>query len=323
MSRDGRTAQNPQAIGRQGWLDIGYRTVQAIGQKNLSLMAAGAAFYGLMSLFPGLAAVVAISGMLISPDLLVTASDRLAGLLPEAARTIIMDQLRELTATDEAALNLAAIFAVLVALFLASRAVQNVIIGLNVVYDEDEERGFFKILGTNVVMTLGIIFGMILSVIVVAGLPAFAAWATLPAWLDTLLDVLRWPLLFLIGAGGISILYRHGPCRRAARWRWIRPGAILACLLWVLGSAGFSFYVQSFGNYNETFGTLGGVVILLTWLWLSAFIVLLGALVDAETEAQTRHDSTIGPDRPMGERGAVKADTLGRGWGERKNPDPV
>ncbi len=323
MSGHGRTAKRPRGIGLRGWLDIGYRVQKAVLQKNVSLIAAGVAFYGLLSLFPGLTAAVAISSLLISPDMLVAASDRLAAILPDAAESIILGQMRELASADQAALNLAAILALALALFSASRAIQNVIVGINMVYDEEDDRGFLKSIGINILMTLGVIVGLILSVIIVAGLPALATYAPLPAWVGTLLEWLRWPLLFLVSVGGIAVLYRHGPSRRAARWRWIGPGAVLACLLWVMGSVGFSLYVQSFGNYNETFGALGGVIILLTWLWLSAFIILLGALVDAETEAQTRHDSTTGPTRPMGERGAVKADTLGKSWGDKREGNPT
>jgi membrane protein len=135
--------------------------------------------------------------------------------------------------------------------------------------------------------------------------------------IDDVVMFLRWPFLFLMGAAGIAVLYRLGPDRRSAKWRWLTPGAFVACALWVAGSYGFSLYVQSFGSYNETFGALGGVIILLTWLWLSAFIVLLGALLDAELEAQTKRDSTVGEDRPIGQRGAVKADTVGAALGEK------
>ena len=122
--------------------------------------------------------------------------------------------------------------------------------------------------------------------------------------------------MLALGIFGIAVLYRLAPSRRRARWRWISPGAAFACLLWVSATVAFSRYVQAFGSYNETFGTLGGVVITLTWLWLSAFVILLGALIDAEIEAQTARDSTVGEGRPMGERGAVKADILGESFSE-------
>lgn len=308
MSR-GRNASHPTAIPAKGWLDIGRRVVTRQSDAHLGLLAAGVAFYGLLSLFPGITAAVAIVGLVLDPSVILQNSQSLAALLPESAREIVMGQLREVTGADSASLSFAALFAVLLALYSASKAVASLISGLNVVYEEDEDRGFITLTLLKMGMTLGLIGGLLLGVIVVAALPAIASWFG-AAFLSDLIMYLRWPVLFVIAGAGIACLYRYGPDRRAAKWRWLTPGAGLACLLWVAGSFGFSLYVQSFGTYNETFGALGGVIVLLTWLWLSAFIVLLGALLDAELEAQTARDSTIGPSRPMGERGAVKADTL-------------
>lgn len=202
-------------------------------------------------------------------------------------------------------------FSLAIALYSASKAVANFIAGLNVIYQEKETRNFFLVKALTIVLTAFLIIGLLIAIIVVAAIPVVAAIFGDYGIIDDLVMFLRWPFLFLMGAFGIAVLYRLGPNRRSARWRWLTPGAFVACALWVSGSFGFSLYVQSFGSYNETFGALGGVIILLTWLWLSAFIVLLGALLDAELEAQTKRDSTVGDDRPIGERGAVKADTVG------------
>lgn len=315
MSR-GRSALRPTRIPFKGMLDVLVRMWHRQAHLNLGLIAAGIAFYGLLSLFPGITAAVAFAGTFLDPEMLVENSDEITTLLPDAARTIVMGQLRDVANADSSTLSFAALFSLGIALYSASKAVANFIAGLNFIYEEKETRNFFLVKALTIVLTAFLIIGLLTAIIVVAAIPVVAAIVGDFGLVDDLVMFLRWPFLFLMGAFGIAVLYRLGPNRRSARWRWLTPGAFIACALWVSGSFGFSLYVQSFGSYNETFGALGGVIILLTWLWLSAFIVLLGALLDAELEAQTERDSTIGEDRPMGERGAVKADNLGPARGE-------
>ncbi|MBM2320576.1 MULTISPECIES: YihY/virulence factor BrkB family protein [Marivita] len=315
MSR-GRFAHRPTHIPTKGILDVLVRMWNKQTHLNLGLIAAGIAFYGLLSLFPGITAIVAFAGTFLNPEMLVENSEDIAALLPEAAQTIVLGQLRDVANADSSTLSFAALFSLAIALYSASKAVANFIAGLNVIYEERETRNFFVVKALTILLTIFLIVGLLVAIIVVAAIPVIAAIFGDYGIIDDVVMFLRWPFLFLMGAFGIAVLYRLGPNRRSAKWRWLTPGAFVACALWVGGSYGFSLYVQSFGSYNETFGALGGVIILLTWLWLSAFIVLLGALLDAELEAQTKRDSTVGEDRPMGERGAVKADTLGASIGE-------
>ncbi|WP_135502826.1 YihY/virulence factor BrkB family protein [Roseovarius aestuariivivens] len=310
MSR-GRAAQSPGQIPLVGLLDVGFRLVRHIMRLNVGLLAAGIAFYGLLSIFPGITAAVALAGLMMPDDMLLSASELLASFMPDAARDIVMGQLDDVVSSDQNTLSVAALAALALALYSASRAVGNFIAGLNIIYGEVETRGFFKLRALTLFLTLALIVGVLFCILVVAAIPALAALFGARGWLLDGLLIIRWPLMFAMGAFGIGMLYRYAPNRRPAKWRWLTPGAVLACLLWVAGSVGFSLYVQRFGSYNETFGALGGVIILLTWMWLSAFIILLGAQLDAELEAQTEIDSTIGADRPMGERGASKADNLG------------
>ncbi|WP_439124024.1 YihY/virulence factor BrkB family protein [Marivita sp.] len=315
MSR-GRAARRPTQIPAKGFLDVLVRMWHKQATLNLGLIAAGIAFYGLLSLFPGITAAAAFAGVFLQPGMLVENSSEIAAMLPEAAKDIVMGQLRDVANADRSTLSFAAMFSLGIALYSASKAVANFIAGLNFIYEEKETRNFFLVKALTVLLTLILITGLLIAIIVVAAIPAVAAIFGDYGVVDDLVLFLRWPFLFLMGALGIAVLYRLGPNRRSAKWHWLTPGAFVACALWVAGSYGFSLYVQSFGSYNETFGALGGVIILLTWLWLSAFVVLLGALLDAELEAQTKRDSTVGEDKPMGERGAVKADTLGSARGE-------
>ena len=307
----GRGAKSPWQIPFLGWLDIGWRVFKKISLNRIGLVAAGIAFYALLALFPSITAAVALVGVAFDASILLDSSGWLLAALPAAVAEIITQQITEVSTADAETLGFAAILALLVAFWSASKGVGSFVDGLNVIYEEHEDRGFIKLKLITFLLTIGMIAGLALSVLLVAAIPtALAFFGNSEFWKTTTL-LIRWPLMFALGVGGIAILYRFAPSRRDAKWHWVSPGAVLACLFWVVATLGFSFYVQSFGTYNETFGALGGVVILLTWLWISAFVVLLGAQVDAEIEAQTKRDSTVGPDRPIGERGAVKADTLG------------
>ncbi len=313
----GRLAKKPTHISAYGFLDVGFRMWKRQASLNLGLIAAGIAFYGLLSLFPGITAAAALAGVFLEPGMLIENSDEITRMLPEAAKGIVMGQLADVANADSSALSFAALLGFAIALYSASKAVANFIAGLNFIYEEEETRNFFIVKALTIFLTVVMIIGLLIAIIVVAAIPVVASIFGDYGIIDDVVMFLRWPFLFLMGAAGIAVLYRLGPNRRSAKWRWLTPGAIVACALWVAGSYGFSLYVQSFGSYNETFGALGGVIILLTWLWLSAFIVLLGALLDAELEAQTEHDSTVGEDRPIGQRGAVKADTIGASLGEK------
>lgn len=307
----GRHAQTPIHIDRAGWLDIMARIWNGIGQLHIGLLAAGVAFYGLLSLFPAISAGVAMTGLFFDPATLLAQADWLLNMLPQSASDLISDQISEVAGATQGSLGLAASVSLAIALWFSSNATASLVEGLNLIYDEEDTRGFIKTRLLVIALTVAMIIGLALTLVVVAAIPAAMTLVGAGETVTRLALTLRWPVMFVVGVLGIAALYRFGPDRRHARWRWVTPGAVLACILWVGGTFGFSVYVQSFGTYNETFGTLAGVIVLLTWLWLSAFVVLLGAQFDAETEAQVAKDTTVGEDRPMGQRGATKADTLG------------
>ncbi|MBV7378858.1 YihY/virulence factor BrkB family protein [Maritimibacter dapengensis] len=315
MSR-GRDANRPRSIPTAGYLDVLSRCWARLGPLKLGLIAAGIAFYGLLALFPAITAAVALTGIAVDPGLLADRSEWLLSAVPASAAELISAQIAEVAGAEEGALTLAAIVSVLIALWSASNGTGSMVQGLTSVYEEEETRGFVKLKLLNIALTVALILGLAVAVIVVAAIPAGLEWVGAGETLQTLANWLRWPIMFALGLLGISVLFRFGPDRRNALWRWVTPGAALGCVLWVLATLGFSFYIQNFGSYNETFGTLAGVIVLLTWLWISAFVILLGALFDAELEAQTRRDSTVGKERPAGQRGAFKADNIGRARGE-------
>ncbi|WP_370160416.1 YihY/virulence factor BrkB family protein [Limimaricola soesokkakensis] len=287
-------AKNPDAhpgdINKPGWLATLKRVYSEIGDDHVSLIAAGCAFYGLLAIFPGIVAAMAIAGLFFEPSTVVDQLQALSGFLPQQAAEIVLSQAKEVAGSEEGGLGLAALFGILVAIYSASKGVQSLMEGLNVAFEAEESRGLVKFNLVKLALTLGMILGFLLIVAVAALLPAVLGVLPWGATTEWIINFVRWPVLLILVALGLAILYRYGPDRGDKKWRWITPGAGLACLLWLVGSIGFAFYVRNFGGYNETFGALGGVIVLLMWLWLSSFIVLMGAEFDSEMERQAKHD---------------------------------
>ncbi|MCF7701882.1 YihY family inner membrane protein [Loktanella sp. M215] len=320
----GQAATNPAEIPTAGWWDILKRVKSEVSDDHVSVVSAGVAFFGLLAVFPAVAALVAIVGFVLDPSDIADQLGKIVSLLPENAAAIIQDQIVQVTGGGETATGFAAIIGFLLALYGATKGMMTLMEGMNIAYDETETRGFVRLYATGVALTLFLIFGLLLAFGVILVLPAVVGLFGLPDGFETAISWLQWPLLAVLTMFGLAIVYRFGPSRQDPKWRWVSPGAVLSTILWLVGTIGFSLYAQNFGSYNETYGTLGGVIILLTWLWLSAFIILGGAELNSEIEHQTRKDTTTGPAQPEGQRGAVKADTrpdklAGCDWTESKD----
>jgi membrane protein len=273
-------------------------------------MAAGVAFYSFMALFPALIAALLLYGLVRDPaDVRAQAADWTKN-MPSDAASVVTTQLEQLTKSSQPSLGIGLVVALLLALWSAAGGVGNLITALNVAYDEEETRGFVK----RKLLALGLTLGAIVFVVVTLALVAAA-----PAVLDHLvgsgparwgLEAARWLLLVLAMAAALAVLYRVGPDRADPRFSWVSVGAVTATVVWIVVSVGFSIYVDNFGSYAKTYGALAGVVVLLLWLWMTMYVVLLGAELNAESEQQTIADTTTGKPRPLGERGAVKADSV-------------
>lgn len=278
----------------------------------MPLIAAGIAFFGLLALFPGIATLLSLAGFLFDSAIVLRQVEALQGVAPEEPIVLVRDQVRALADQASAEAGLTVAVSLIVSLFWASRGVDNLVEGINVAYGELETRNIFKrnavSLSLTVVLTALALTALSLSLAV----PWLAERIGLAGAADLIVRWGRWPMLLLLTLGFLSVVYRYAPARRPARWSWVTPGAVLAATGWFLASIAFSFYVRNFGAYNPTYGALAGVVILLLWMWLTSFVVLLGAHLDAEMEHQTRLDTTRGPTRPMGRRNAHMADTVGR-----------
>lgn len=271
-------------------MDIAVSVFRRIGDDNVSLIAAGIAFYGLLAVFPGIAACMALAGLFAQPSAIVDQFERLGQLLPSEAAAIIISQASDVAGSRDGGLGLAAVTGILIAIYSSSKGIRSMITGLNVAFGVSEKRGIILQYVLTFVMTLLLIIGLLMAIGSTIVIPATFALLPLPAMVEGLVSGLRWPLMAAFTVFGLSLIYRYGPNRPRPRWRWITPGAAIACVLWVAGSVLFALYVSNFGSYNETFGSLGGVVILLMWLWLSAFIILLGAEIDSEMEKHAKRD---------------------------------
>jgi membrane protein len=302
----GRGADTPQEIPAKGWKDIAKRTGKEVKADQVPLLAAGVAFYVLLALFPAIIAGVSIYGLVADPQTVRDQINRLAETLSPETATLIGQQVQQVTSSAGGALGVATVIGILTALWSASSGMKALITGVNLAYDETEGRKFVKLRGLSILMTLAamVLLGVALALIV--GFPAVPdSWPTVLQWTAA---VLRFVLLAVLLMAGLAALYRYAPDRDKPKWSWSSPGSVVATLLWVLASVGFSIYVNAFGNYNKTYGALAGVIILMFWLYLTAFVVLVGAELNAEMELQTARDTTAGPEQPLGERDAHAAD---------------
>lgn len=307
----GRESDTPREIPRSGWRDILLRTRDAIGKDYVGLLAAGMAFYALLAIFPGVGAVVSLYGLIANPDTVQQHLQILSGLMPQQAYEILDQQMSRLVGNRQQTLSLAAAGSLLLGLWGATKGVRAFIAAMNIAYGEEEKRGFIKLNLIALALTGFLVVLAVLALVTVLVVPALVKVLPMSSTLNWLITLLRWPAIAAIFVVTLAVLYRFTPSRNDARWSWLSLGSVVAVALWLVASVAFSIYVRNFGSYNETYGSLGAVVALLMWLWLSAYFIIAGAELNAETERQTRHDSTVGKPKPMGERGAYAADTLG------------
>ena len=318
----GRGATTPTEIPAKGWKDIAWRVFQEFNDDRVMLVAAGVTFYLLLALVPALTALVSIYGLIFDPAQVVSQVQALTGVVPGGGVEIIQEQLERLTSQDSSSLSFAFLFSLGVALWSANAGMKSIFDAMNIAYDEQETRSFVKLTAISLLFTLGAIVGIIVLMGVVVALPAYLSNTRLGTTFEALLQVGGYVVMLGLLAVAFSVLYRYGPCRDDARWRWITPGGVLAAVVLVITSIGFSWYVANFGSYNATYGSLGAIIGFMTWVWIASIILIMGAEVNAEMEHQTRRDTTTGSREPLGERGAVVADSVGARWGSNDvSPD--
>jgi membrane protein len=304
----GAHAEQPTQIPRKGWWQIARRAWKEAKTDQVPLLAAGVAFKSFLSLFPAMIAAVLIYGLISDPKTVASQAQQIAAALPKDAAGVITTQMTAITSTPQQSLGIGLIIALVFALWSASGGVSNLMTAVNIAYDEQETRGFIK--RTALSLTVGAIVFVVLTIALVAVAPAVLDNLVGTGPVRWLLEAARWVLLLIAVMVALAVVYRVAPDRDAPKFSWVSVGAVLATIIWLIASLGFSLYVDNFGKYGKTYGALAGVIVLLLWLWISCYIVLLGAEMNAEAEQQTVKDTTEGTPRPLGDRNAVKADTL-------------
>ena len=309
-ARPGGDADRPTQIPARGWWQVTRRAFKESSADNVGILAGGIAYAAFIAIFPALVAGISLFGLVADPATIAQQAEGVLAALPQEAQPLIRDQLTSLTQTSGGALSLSLVVSILLALWSASGGTSNLMTAVNVAYDETESRGFVKLRGTALLLTLLAIVFVLLTLALVAVVPAVLNALALGTFVNVVVQVVRWFLLVVLIVVALAVVYRLAPDRDAPKFTWTSVGAVVAGVLWIVGSLAFSLYVNNFGSYNKTYGALAGVVVLLLWLYLTSYIILLGAEINAESEKQTAQDTTTGPPVPMGERRAEAADTV-------------
>lgn len=325
LSDRGRYAVSPWEIPLRGWRDVLLRVKHESARDNIGLVAAGMAFYGMLSVAPSLAALISIYGLIVTPADVQEQITAIAGYLPADAREIVAQQLNDLASAEESALGWGIVFSVALSLWSASKAMRSLFGGLNAVYDEYERRSYIVLSAQSLLFTLLGLMLFALMLLVIAVIPTVLSFLPISYGVEWLVRISSWLVIGVVVLLALAVLYRFGPSRSAPQWTWVSIGALFALVVWVLASAGLSWYASSFDTYQRTYGALGAVVVMLMWFFLSAYAVLLGGELNAELEHQTEVDSTVGAPKPMGERGAMMADSVGPvpSWAQFDRDAPI
>jgi membrane protein len=303
-------ADAPREIPARGWKDVAWRTWREITADRLPAVAGGVTFYALLAFFPSIGVFVSLYGLFSDVTAVREQLAQFGSFFPPQVLTIVGDQMIRLATRPHASLSLAFVVSLLLSVWSANAGMKSLFDGLNIAYDETERRSWLKQVALTYAFTLAaIVFVTLIGALLVAAPLALGAMGLDPdSWVWA---PLRWLGLFGIAAGGFSAVYRYGPSRAHARWRWVAIGGVTGAFLWLAGSLGFSWYLDHVAHLDATYGPLGAVMAFMLWIWFSVLVVLAGAELNAEIEHQTARDSTTGEPLPMGQRGAAMADTVG------------
>ena len=286
----GHGVHDPLDMPATGWKQVALRIKDEFGDDHVTLTAAGVAFFFFLSTVPMLAAGVSIYGLVADPSDVAALADRLGPSVPDDVRRLLTDQLDSLAGAAGGALGIGVVVGIVAALWSASSGFGHLVEGLNIAYDEEESRGFVR----RKLMSLAFTFGFLVLVGLVVGVVTLAAGVADGAAGYVILG-LGWAVVAVLFGLFLAALYRYGPNRAEPEWVWISPGSVFAVLAWTLMTVGFGIYVSRFGSYNETYGSLGAIVVTLTWMYLTAVIVVLGAEITTELERQAEATTLTGP----------------------------
>ena len=307
----GRDAGSPWDIPAKGWKDIALRAWKEASQDNISLVASGVAFCGVLAMVPMLGAVVLSYGLVATPETVMENVQSLTSVMPVDAAKLIGEQLANVVTSSDGKKGFGLLLALAIALYGAMKGAAALITSLNIAYDEQETRSFVRLNLIALAITAGAVFIAIFAIIAITAMGSLdALFPSAPAIVLVFGKIVSYLVMAGLGAAAAATLYRYAPNRDEAKWMWLTPGSVLTTVLWLAATLGFGFYVANFGSYDATYGSLGAAIVLLTWLYLSAYILLLGAEFNCELERQTAQDTTKGPIHALGRRGAYAADTV-------------
>jgi membrane protein len=307
----GREATTPGEIPWRGWSDVLWRTYEQVQEDRILSIAAGVVFYALLALFPAVTALVSLYGLFAQSSTIQDHLAFLSTLMPAAAVTIVDEQITRVVSKGNTQLGFGFVIGLGIALWSANAGMKALIDALNIVYEEEEKRGFFKLNLVALTLTMGAILSLLVAIGAIVALPLLLDSLGLGHLTNLLIDYGRWPVLMLGLIAGLAILYRYGPSRREPKWKWVSVGSLLASVLWIAASAVLSVYLESYAHYDATYGTLGTGIGLMVWMWMTTIVILMGAELNSEMEHQTAADTTEGHPKPLGVRGATMADTVG------------
>lgn len=305
----GVDARVPTRLSASAWFAALRTTITTALDLETSIRCAGVAFFGFLSVFPALSAAVALWGLAADPFAIAQSDLAIAVAIPVEITELVTEQVAAFAAR-ETKLGIGLGISLLIALWTGSRGMNALVYAITKAHRETDGRGFLSGVVMSLLATIGAFVTLGIILISVAVIPVAAMIWPFPETRETAALWLRWPVVAIVLSAAVLVLYRYAPNRRPPRTRWVIPGAIFATLLWLLGSVALSFFVENFGRYDATFGSIAAAAVFMLWLFFSATVLVSGATLNAELEWRTRRDTTVGPDREMGERDAYVADTL-------------
>lgn len=321
MSHSGADADSPWRMPWPAWKAILRRTAAETGKDNIGLISAGVAFYGFGALVPLLAAIVLGYGLLAEPVTVIRDMQKMMTVMPADVAKLVAEQLLAIVNSSSGKKGFGIVIALAIALYGARNGASALLTALNIAYEEQEQRSYFRQFLFSLALTLGAVLVTIIALFAIAALGHIEALiGNAPDIVVVVGKLLSYILLVLAAAAGAATLYRYGPDRPRAKWVWITPGSLLTAMLWLLLTLGFGLYVADFGHYNATYGSLGAVVVFLTWLYLSAYVFLVGAELNSEVERQTCRETQERPPSDPVEAGSVAPSAPGLAQAEEYPP---
>ena len=295
----GYPVTKPSKIPLRGWIQIMKRVWQQLKSDNVQIVSAGVAFYFFLSLFPAIAAFLLLYGLIMSPAEAAGQVEQLRLLLPSGAYQVIWKLANKLAEDSSSSLGWGGVGSIGLSIFSANKGTNALFTGLNIAYNQKDRRPFIRRSLLTLCVTVGTIVIGSLLLALVAVIPAITQALPLPEMTEMVLKLLRLPVIVILGLAILGFLYKVAPYRSNPHWRWVTPGSIVAILLWLLGSLGFGWYIDSFGNMSKTYGSIAAIVVLMLWFFITAYAILLGAEINNEYEQQTDHDAATTPDQDL------------------------